>query len=291
MKTMILVDSSCDLPRGFMAKHKDFIDVIGIPIAIGDKEYFDDLGETFDHKGLYPELRDKIKASTTQISSQRFYDRFTKYVKAGYDVLYIGLSKTMSKTNRNALKAANNVQRDYPQSKIKVLESISASIGLGLLANIALEMAQRACDVDEIFNWIADKEKFVQHWFTVEDLYYLKNGGRLSNPQQVQASILKLKPILNVDHEGNLVAYHEVRGRKKAISFMYNELTNRLNVSLSNKLMIGHGDALEDALYLKEILEKNHEDLDIMVTQLSSVIAAHVGPKMLAVAYMGDSRP
>lgn len=290
MKTMILVDSSCDLPRDFIDNNKEFIDVIGIPVAIGDKEYFDDLGETFEHKSLYHDLGHKIKASTAQISSQRFYDRFSKYVKRGQDVLYIGLSKAMSKTNRNAHKAAKKVQIDHPQSKVKVVESVSASIGLGLLARIALEMAQNNKDVQEIFQWINENEKYVQHWFTVDDLHYLKHGGRLTDEDHEEARFLNLKAIFIVNHEGAIESYHKVRGRKKAIAFLYNEVTHRLNISLSNKLVIGHGDALEDALHLKELLEKNYEDLDIMVCQVSSVIAAHVGPNMLAITYMGDRR-
>lgn len=290
MKTMIIVDSSCDLPRDFIDQHKDSIDVIGIPVAIGDMEYFDDLGGTFEHKSLYQDLGHKIKASTAQISSQRFYDRFSKYVKRGQDVLYIGLSKAMSKTNRNAQKAAKKVQVDHPQSKVMVLESVSASIGLGLLARIALEMAQSNLDVQEIFQWIRDHEKYVQHWFTVDDLHYLKHGGRLTDQNHEEAKVLNLKTIFIVNHAGTIEAYQKLPGRKKAIAYLYNQVDKRLNLSLSNKLVIGHGDALEDALHLKEMLEKNYEDLDIMMCQVSSVIAAHVGPNMLAITYMGDNR-
>ena len=287
---MIIVDSSCDLPRDFIDQHKDSIDVIGIPVAIGDMEYFDDLGGTFEHKSLYHDLGHKIKASTAQISSQRFYDRFSKYVKRGQDVLYIGLSKAMSKTNRNAQKAAKKVQVNHPQSKVMVLESVSASIGLGLLARIALEMAQSNLDVQEIFQWIKDHEKYVQHWFTVDDLHYLKHGGRLTDQNHEEAKVLNLKTIFIVNHAGTIEAYQKLPGRKKAIAYLYNQVDKRLNLSLSNKLVIGHGDALEDALHLKEMLEKNYEDLDIMVCQVSSVIAAHVGPNMLAITYMGDNR-
>jgi DegV family protein with EDD domain len=256
LKVKILVDSTCDLPKEFMENNKEYLAVIGIPVAIGDKEYFDDLGQTFDHKNLYEELRLKIRPSTAQISSYRFYERFKRYIENGDSVFYIGLSKAMSASNRNAFKALKKLKNDYPEAVIKVLESTSASVGQGLLAYLAVEMSQRGYDIEYIFNYISKHQNYVQHLFLVEDLNFLKQGGKLTDDNAVNKNLLNLQTILSVNHEGLLLPYKSVRGRKKSVLFLFNTFNKRWDPTMSNKVMIGHGDAFEEAYRLSFYMVK-----------------------------------
>lgn len=287
---MILVDSCCDLPKSIILENKDYMDVIGIPVDIGNFSYFDDLGQTFHHESLYDDLREGIKPSTSQINSFRFLEKYKKHVKKGYDIIYIGLSSQLSGSNRNAVKAIGLLEKDYPEGCVKVLESTCVSLGQGLLALKAIEMVKAHETTETIFDWLINHQDFVQHWFAVDDLHHLKNGGRISKTKAVAGTFLNIKPILRVDAKGEIKSYAKVKGRKKSIEYLCNQVKALYNPEFFDQILIGHGDALEEAVALKERLKIFVPEGKIIVTKLSATIASHVGPGMLAIGFMGQDR-
>lgn len=290
MKTMILVDSCCDLPKDYILENKGHIDVIGMPVIIGDKEYFDDLGQTFNHDNLYDNLRSGVKPSTSRISSFRFVEKYKRHLEKGYDIIYIGLSKNMSRTNQNANKAISLALELFPEGRIKVLQSTSASLGQGLLALKAVEMVKDALDFDTIFDWLDKHQENVQHWFAVNNLHHLKKGGRITASQAVIGKLLNVKPIFIVDAEGSLKPFVNVKGKNKSLKYLIEKIKALYDPMLFDQILLGHGDALEDVLLLKKKIEIELPNIRIMITEFSATIATHVGPDMLAIGFMGNSR-
>lgn len=290
MKTIILVDSCCDLPTTYIKDNKAYIDVIGMPVAIGNKEYFDDLGQTFSHDDLYTILRSGLKPSTSQINSYRFLEKYKRHIKNGYKIIYIGLSKEMSATNRNAFKAIKMLKKECPEACVRVLESTSASLGQGLLALKAVELIKAGKTTDEVYKWLRDHQNQVQHWFAVDDLNHLRKGGRINGSQAIVGSLLNVKPILTVDTTGILKPFVKVKGRKKSLQYLIDKFVELYQADLFDQVILGHGDAYEEALFLKATLSKAVPDVKVMITELSATIAAHVGPGMLAIGFMGTPR-
>jgi len=290
LKTIILVDSCCDLPRSYLDDNKDHIDVIGMPVIIGNKEYFDDLSLTFVHKGLYQALRQGVKASTSRINSFRFYDKFKKYVSQGYKVLYMGLSKNMSKTHQNALKARKSILKDYPEAQIYVMNSISASIGLGVLVMKVTDLKKEGADFTTLCHWIDKHQEAAQHWFMVNNFNFLKRGGRVTTSQAMMGNLLNVKPILTVNGQGVLETEVNLLGKKKALDYLVTKFKSLVDPSLFDHVILGHGDAIQDIHILRDMIQSEMPDLKLMITEFSATIASHVGPDMLAIGFLGHSR-
>lgn len=290
MDTMILVDSCCDLPLSYIEAHQDHIDVIGMPVLIDGQDHIDDLGKTLKHDFLYEKLREGAMPSTASINIYQFSERFKKHVEAGKAIIYIGLSKGLSGTNLNAKQAVDMVLETHPEANIMVLESRSASIGQGILAVKAVEMAEQQVSHDEIFKWLQTNELKANHWFAVNDLNHLKNGGRISAASAAVGTLLNVKPILIVDHEGVLKAENKIKGRKKSIKYLLDKFKTYYDTTDFDKVIIGHGQALEEAEQIKTKLMEILDEDKIIITQLSATIASHVGPGMLALAFMGHER-
>lgn len=290
MNTVIVVDSCCDLPLTYIEENSDYIDVIGMPVSIEGVDYIDDLGKTFKHEMLYKKLREGIMPSTAQINTYRFSQLFEKHVGENKSIIYIGLSSSMSGTNNNAIQSIELVKETYPDADIQVMSSISASIGQGLLAIKAVEMLKNKSSANEVFKWLEDNEIYANHWFAVNDLNYLKNGGRITPAQAAVGTLLNVKPILIVDNDGTLRSFTKIKGRKKSIKFLLNKFKEHYDQEKCDKILIGHGNTEAEAIQLKNMLSEHIGEDKIIVTELSATIASHVGPGMLALGFMGSER-
>lgn len=290
MDTIIVVDSCCDLPLSYVTDHSEFMDVIGMPVCIDGKDYTDDLGMTLSHDFLYEQLERGVMPATAQVNAFQFEQMFKKHVKDRKTVIYIGLSCNLSGTNNNAKMAIEAVKSSYPEADIKVLASKSASIGQGILAMKAVEMVKQGIEGDEIFSWLEANELYSNHWFAVDDLTFLKNGGRITPAQAAVGTLLNVKPILVVDQEGVLKPYGKVKGRKKSINFLVEKFKAHYDGARFDKILVGHGHALEDAIQLKSKLSQYVDEDRIIISELSATIASHVGPGMLAIGFLGNKR-
>lgn len=182
------------------------------------------------------------------------------------------------------------MKEKYPDADIRVIDSMSASIGQGLLTLKAVEMSQEGDNADKIVKWLESYKMTTNHWFAVDDLNYLKQGGRITSKEAAIGSLLKVKPILIVNLDGVLKPYTRVKGRKKSIVFLVDKFKEHYQSQNFDKVIIGHGHVIDDAMILKNRLLEHLNENKIVVSELSATIASHVGPGMLALSFMGKER-
>lgn len=290
MSSIIITDSTCDLTLEYVQENADVLDTIGMPVNVDGYEYLDDFGKSLSHDEFYAKLRSGVMSSTAQINAFRFREMFEKHYKAGKSIIYIGFTSGMSGTFNNALLARGEILEEYPDADITVIDSLSASIGQGVLVVEAIDQLRQGKSKEEIVDWIESNKLKSNHWFAVDDLNYLKKGGRISATTAVVGTALNIKPILTVDHSGKLIPYSNVRGRKKSMKFLADKVHEHMENPEEVTLIIGHGNCLEDAEMLKEYILEGCTPKKILISELSATIASHVGPNMIAAAFVGSTR-
>ncbi|GAB6087543.1 DegV family protein [Alkaliphilus crotonatoxidans] len=289
MNTIILTDSCCDLTPDFVEANVDYIDIIGMPVEIDGFQYFDDFGKTLSHNDFYRTLRNGVIPSTSQINVFRFVEKFKSLYNEGKAILYLGFTSGMSGTFNNAVLAKDQFLEDCPGGEITIVDTASASIGQGVLIVKAVEMLREGKTAQEIAAWVESNKMNTNHWFAVDDLHYLKKGGRISAVTATLGTALNVKPILTVDTEGKLKTYTNVRGRKKSIKFLFERFLEHMKEE-TDTIIIGHGNAPEEAETLRSYVLQECKPRQLIVSELSATIASHVGPNMLAIAFLGAGR-
>jgi DegV family protein with EDD domain len=260
-----------------------------IPLAF----LFTDTGkEQLDHeepiKEFYKAMRDGRIAKTSSVNEDRFIRTFTPILEAGKDILYLAFSSGLSVTCENGKKVAAQLQEKYPERKIVVIDSLAASAGQGLFVYLAVQNRDKGMSLDENADAMEKDKYHLCHWFTVEDLKYLKRGGRISTATALLGTALNVKPVLHVDNEGHLIKVTQVHGRKKSIKKMAEALGE--SIYPDTPVFISHGDCLEDAQLLAKILKEQYGREVNLITYVGSVIGAHSGPGTLALFFRGKER-
>ena len=282
---VLVTDSACDILPEKLAEWK----VEMIPLAY----LFTDTGkEQLDHeepiREFYKSMRDGRVAKTSSVNEDRFINAFTPILEAGKDLLYLAFSSGLSVTCENGKKVAAMLQEKYPERKIIVIDSLAASAGQGLFVYLAVLNRDNGMSLEDNARAMEAYVMHVCHWFTVDDLVYLKRGGRISRTTALLGTALNVKPVLHVDNEGHLIKMNQVRGRKKSIRRMAEALGE--TILPESPIFISHGDCIEDAEMLKEILEKEYGKKVDLITWIGSVIGAHSGPGTLALFFLGTER-
>ena len=280
MNTVILADSSCDLPVEYI-KNNDCLEVLGLVLNFKGKDIIDDLSQTIKNSEFYDDLRNGGMASTGQINSYRFHETFEKYVKDEKSIIYICFSSGLSGTYNSALIAKEQILEEYPDADITIIDSLCASLGHGLIVYYAVELLKTGASKDEIVSFVEN---------TVNDLNHLKRGGRVSATAAVVGTILDIKPVLHVDHEGHLIPLSKVKGRKKSIKALLYHMIERIENPEEQVIFISHGDCLHDAEYLAELIRKELTVKNIIINPIGPVIGAHSGPDTLALFFLGKAR-
>ena len=282
---VLITDSACDILPEKLAEWK----VEMIPLAY----LFTDTGkEQLDHeepiREFYKSMRDGRVAKTSSVNESRFVDAFTPILEAGKDLIYLAFSSGLSVTCENGKKVAATLQEKYPDRKIVVIDSLAASAGQGLFVYLAVQNRDSGMSLEDNARALEAYVLHVCHWFTVDDLVYLKRGGRISRTTALLGTALNVKPVLHVDNEGHLIKMTQVRGRKKSIRKMAERLGE--TILPESPIFISHGDCADDAEMLKEILEKEYGKEVTLITWIGSVIGAHSGPGTLALFFLGTER-
>lgn len=287
MKIRLLTDSSSDLPLSYFEANSDILDLVCMPITIEDEEFIDDLGKEFSHDHFYTRLAEGAMPKTSQINTMTFHDRFIEHYEAGYSTIYIGLSSGLSGTFNNANLAKTMVLEDVPHADIAVLDSRAASIGLGALIMYTVELIREGKSVEEIVDTVEASKLNANHWFAVDDLMHLKNGGRIPAAAAYVGTVLSVKPILTMKHDGKLESYSSVRGKKKAYKYIVGKVVEHID-NTDVPILVGHANLKKDADILVDELRSRGVENTIIETCLSATIASHVGPGMLAIAFMAN---
>ncbi len=284
---IIITDSACDIKPEILEKWGVPFCSLTLRFEGEEKEYSNfDLTAT----EFYAKMREGGIAKTAAVNVEIFSQCFEEYLKAGKDVLYLGFSSGLSTTYNSARLAGVQLQEKYPDRKIITVDSLSASAGFGLLLYLTVKKKNEGATIEETAKFAEGLRPNLCHWFTVDDLMYLKRGGRISPTVAFVGNVLGIKPVLHMDDEGHLINMTKVRGRRtsvEALAQKYDELA--LNTK-EGTLFISHGDCLADAEYLASIIKNKHGvDVEI-ITDVGPVIGAHTGPGVLAFFFVGKER-
>ena len=239
---------------------------------------------------FYDKMRAGGVAKTSAINVDAFENFFEPYLVTGKDVLYIGFSSGLSATYHSACLAAEALREKYPERKVLTVDSLAASAGLGLLVYLTAKEQEKGATIEEAAAFAEATKLNVCHWFTVDDLDYLKRGGRVSPAVAFLGNKLGIKPVLHVDNEGHLINVFKVRGRKNAIAALAKELGKSAIDPADGIVYISHGDCQKDVDQLVEILQADYNAKVELVTDVGPVIGAHTGPGVLALFFVGKER-
>ena len=278
----IITDSASDLPQELVTKHD--IEIMPLMVIIGNEEYYD--REEIQAKELYSTLREGTMAKTSQIPPSRIKETFVKYAEKGQPFIYIALSSGISGTYQSAAVIKNDVQEEFPDVQMEVIDSRAASLGYGIMAIHAAELAEQGKTVDEILTSLnSGFLNHMEHIFTVDDLEFLQRGGRVSRASAFFGGMLKIKPVLHVE-DGKLVPIEKIRGKNKVYKRMV-EIMQERGVNLQSQLIgISHGDDLESAEKLKNEIQQTYGSEHFVINVVGATIGSHSGPGTLALFFL-----
>jgi DegV family protein with EDD domain len=288
MNIKLITDSACDLSIDYI--NENDIEVASLMVNLNGEFIPDDLGQTLKHEDFYKLVKEGAMPSTTQVNVGTFYDMFIKYVKEEKQILYIGLSSALSGTVSSAITARNMVLEEYPEAKIYVVDSLSVSGGEGSLVYKAVEMIKNNVPIEEIVDYLESIKRKVIHAITVDDLNHLKRGGRISGAAAAVGGILGIKPTLKLDDEGRAVATEKLKGRKKALKSLVEQIKTKGENIEDQTIFICHADCIDDALEVKRMILEEYKVKDIIIISIGAVIGTHGGPGTLGVVFMGKAR-
>jgi DegV family protein with EDD domain len=284
---VIFTDSACDLAP-------ELLEEWGVP-SVSLTFRFEDEDKEYSNaempvKAFYDRMRAGGVAKTAAVNSSTFYEAFENVVKEGKDLLYIGFSSGLSATYSSAKNAAEDLAKAYPERKIITVDSLAASAGFGLLLYLTLEEKKKGASIEEAAAFAENIKLKICHWFTVDDLKYLKRGGRVSPAVALVGTVLGIKPILHVDNEGHLIKKGTVRGRKASVAALVDKFAELAENTSGGTVYICHGDCDEDVKLLEGILMERFGAKVDVVTYVGPVIGAHAGPGVIALFFVGKER-
>lgn len=286
---VIITESTADLPV-------DIIDELGIKVIpmtfdIEGKSYLNyPDNRDLDIREFYEKLRKGEKSTTSLVNTAYFIDLFEPILKSGQDILYIAFSSGLSGTYNASLLAAEELKEKYKDSKIVCIDSKAASLGEGLIVYTAAKKKQEGMNIDDLNEWLLENILKLCHWFTVDDLYHLKRGGRISALSATLGTALNIKPVLHVDDEGHLIPVSNVRGRKKSLHGLVEHMVETCVNPEKQVVFIGHGDCIEDAEYVGKLVKEKFDVKDVVINDIGPVIGSHSGPGTVALFFFGTER-
>ena len=283
----IITDSSADIK-------KEVLESWGVELLYLSFRFTDDekmyTGEDMPISDFYAAMRSGRVAKTSAINTESFKLAFEEHLKAGEDILYIGFSSGLSSTYSAGHLAAVALREQYPDRKIITVDTLAASAGQGLMVYLAKEKQAAGATLEEVGAYLEQIKQNVAHWFTVEDLVYLKRGGRVSAAAAFFGNMLGIKPVLHVDSEGHLTPVEKVRGRRTSLNTILDKYAATALDPAAGPVFISHADCLADVEYISAELERRFGAKVAHVTDVGTVIGAHAGPGTLAFFYLGKER-
>ena len=283
---VILTDSCCDLTEEQLAELSAASLSLEVLIDGGEPIYNHEL----DIKEFYKKLREKGSVTTAAISMERFTEFFESYLSEGTDILYLGFTSGLSGTYNAAFVAAQELAEKYPERKIYTVDTLCASLGQGLFVYLAAKLKAEGKTIDELYEWAKEKRYNLCHWVTVDDLFFLKRGGRVSSATAVMGTMLSIKPIIHVDHKGKLINVEKARGRKGALDNLFEHMRATVIEPEKQTMFICHGDCIEDAEYMAKRMKEELGVPEVIIGYTGPVIGAHSGPGTLAIFFLGTER-
>lgn len=284
---VIYTDSGCDISPALLAQWGVKLCELRFLFEGEETSY---TNRDMSEKDFYQRMRDGAAAKTSAVNVEEFKCAFEQELNEGNDVLYIAFSSGLSTTYNSARIAAEELQEQHPDRKIMVIDSLAASAGHGLLVYLSVQEKKKGATIEEVAAFAEAMKRKLCIWFTVDDLEYLKRGGRVSPTVAFVGGLLGIKPVLFMDNEGHLISRAKVRGRKAAIQALADKFTELAIDKQHNTIFISHGDCEEDANALASIIEAQHGIRTEIITYVGPVIGSHSGPGTLAIFFVGEER-
>ncbi len=285
--------STFDLTKEYLEEKN--ISCIYFHYSINEKQYNDDLWQTMSPEKFYNTInKPNTDLKTSQVNSEEFIKYFTPFLKEGKDILHVCTSSGLSGVYTSAMIAKKELELTYPERKIYIIDSLSASSGGGLMVDTLAEMRDNGKNIDEIYNWLETNKLKMNHWFFTSNLSFFIKGGRISKASGFIGTFLKICPVLNVNAEGKLVPRLKVRSKERCIDTLVSKMEQNADKSInySEKCFISHSNCLEDATKLAEKIEQKFKHLNgkVKINNIGPTIGSHTGPGTVALFFWGNSR-
>ena len=286
---VLLTDSSADLTDALVKELG--VEVLPLSFTMRNKTYrnWPDNRE-IDPKDFYRQLREGEMATTSAVNVSDFTETIEPHLKEGRDVLVVAFSSGLSATCHSAQIAAQELSEQYPERKVYVVDSLCASLGQGLLVWYAARMKNEGRGIGEVRDWLEENKLHLCHWFTVDDLHFLKRGGRISSATAVLGTMLSIKPVMHVDDEGHLTKVGTARGRNASLKALVDHMAETAIDSAGQTVFISHGDCEGDANRVAEDVKRRFGVQTVVLNNVGPVIGAHSGPGTVALFFLGRHR-
>ena len=286
---VIMTDSCCDL-TDHMAKELE-LTVVPLTVHIDGHDYPNLLdGSAISFEDFYGKIRSGVLATTSAANVGQFQEAMRPILAAGKDIVSINFSSALSTTYQSACIAAQDMKEEFPDANIYVVDSLSASRGQGLLIYLAAQKKKEGLTAEELVKWVEDNKLHICHWFTVDDLNFLKRGGRLSAGAALFGTMLSIKPVMHTSNEGKLVPVGKVRGRKASLQALIDKV-GELGVDLDKQIMfICHADCLAESEQVAAELKRRYGVREVYIHYIGPVIGSHTGPNTMGLFFVGKER-
>ena len=284
---VIFTDSACDIKPEILKEWGVYYRPLSLHFDEDETLYSND---EIEPKAFYDKMRSGSIAKTSAVNSEDFISAFEQLLKEGNDILYLGFSSGLSTTYNSARIAADELRESYPDRKIIVVDTLAASAGEGLIVYLTVKKRAEGATLEEAAAFAEDIKFKISIWFTVDDLVYLKRGGRISAASAFFGNMLGIKPVLHMDNEGHLVAVEKVRGRKTSIEALARKYGELATDTKNNTIFISHADCEDEVTRLAAIFEEKYGVKVELITDVGPVIGAHAGPGTIALFFVGKER-
>ena len=284
----IVTDSGCDMPKAYYAAHG--VELVSLGFTMDNVNYEGESGEKISEQDFYAKLRAGSMPTTYQVTAEQARTHIEPLLRAGNDVLVLTFSSGLSGTSGSFSVACRDLAKEYPERKIRVVDTLCASMGQGLLLDYVIRKADEGASLNDTANYAETIKLQICHHFTVDNLFHLKRGGRVSGATAIIGSMLKIKPIMHVDDEGKLKAIGKAMGRKKALTKLVENMEAVADMTENDPIFISHGDCIDDVEYIKGLIAEKFPKNPITIHYIGSVIGTHSGCGTLALFHKGTHR-
>lgn len=289
MAYILMTDSSCDLSPE-MIRELD-LQIVPLSVVIDGEAHTNDMDQSrYSVEEIYQMLRDGKHITTSAANVDQFQNAMRPFLEQGDDVLMLSFSSGLSATYSACEVAVAALQEEYPQRTVAAVDTKCASMGQGLLVYLAAQKKAQGASLEEVRQFAEDTKMQICHWFTVDDLFFLKRGGRVSAASAAIGSVLNIKPVLHVDNEGKLIPMSKVRGRKASLRAMAKKMEETAINPQDQIVFISHGDCLADAQDLANQVKTQLGVKEVVINYIGPVIGSHSGPGTVALFFLGNPR-
>lgn len=291
-KFILTCCSTADMSKEYFSERK--IPFVSFHFNIDGKEYVDDLGQSMSFEEFYKRIDQGAMPTTSQVNIGEFIDFFEPFLKDSKDILHISLSSGLSGSYNSACIARDQLLAKYPDRKIKIVDSLGASSGYGLLTDMAADMRDNDKSIEDVYEWLEKNKLNVHHWFFSTDLTHFKRGGRVSATSAVVGGILNICPLLNMSHDGKLIPREKIRGKNNVIQKIVKKMKThaKKGIEYSGKCFISNSASYDDARMVADLVEDSFPNLNgkVIINSVGTVIGSHTGPGTVALFFVGDKR-